>query len=1052
MMRFDTDIETKDRKRLVLSDFGGVDTANPIFSVSNKRATAMRNFIKVDGNNHKRNGWKQVARFKDENGVDLPINGVFDIVIAKETRRIVYAGTRFFMYNDETEAYIDLIDLMETQGQSCENKIDTTRLLSRKIQVFVYGDVAYFIGCGDLITLAMYDGTLELRRVYNDENTTIPLTTTNIAPNETDKNFNDTVTAYGELAIVSRVNLLSRYRTNKLIGSANANITEYAVKTEKTFYSDTALTTSVGTLSDNHFITAYDTTYATFVGDGTDGTDSTDYYVASSDCVTGYCGVRTYNLDDTDLDTDKLTISAIDYDSDTGATTTHDIYVSSVTTSLRNATNGDDLAGKTLNFDTTLTSYSTIRKSIFSDTADVLKANDVYIYWQTSDGLTWNSVNLYADINGAVTQIASATRSNLFSNYTVTWAETSIAVGAELSAVVTYCNYADSDKWNITALLPLAERDLIEDISGGTTTWGTINFSTGLISFTKSAVSIAGEANITVNLAKTDETATNNILNCKFGTLFGVSGNANILFLSGNPDKANYDYWTFGDDFTYFPSTFYQAFGTENNIVMGYQRLGDDTLAILKSPSSQEPVLYIRNTATTATINEDLTISETTFSVTGKYINQGVISQSSIAMLNSDTLFLSNNGVFGLEVSNDTVSVDIRVAKERSRFINTLLSKHDDLSNAVCTTYDNRYYVALEDNIYVADGRYVFTIKGDMPDTYNYEWWVWDNCPVRVWCELDGCLCFGTDDGRLCVFDDYYTDREFEQFDAFTFDAENERIYPDNSVTLATDDKVYFNGDIYRIFYDSEDITVTDGKLYLSEEDILRANSGQALCADTVGESGLATDTVYYIDEVDVGNLYITLIDANGNAVSPTANGFRLLTNFDGEVVKVTVATDNEELTYFTVKNADNDEVYQVATYNETSITAGLFKYIAVNVVAEWFTPVFDMGANDYIKQLLALTVATEQVTNGNMTFGYETKSVVGLVNINAQGLDVFSFSNLNFNKFTFDTGFSTSFTRKVKAGFNFIIFRFVSDNEYDCCVNSFTIYYKINRRNKGVM
>ena len=110
-----------------------------------------------------------------------------------------------------------------------------------------------------------------------------------------------------------------------------------------------------------------------------------------------------------------------------------------------------------------------------------------------------------------------------------------------------------------------------------------------------------------------------------------------------------------------------------------------------------------------------------------------------------------------------------------------------------------------------------------------------------------------------------------------------------------------------------------------------------------------------------------------------------------------------------------------------------------------------DMGSNDYVKQLLSLTIATEQVTNGQLTFGWETKGANSLVDVDSKGLDVFDFGNLDFDRFAFDTGFSTSFTRRVKASFNFIIFRFVSDNEYDCCVHNFTIGYKMNRRNKGV-
>lgn len=78
------------------------------------------------------------------------------------------------------------------------------------------------------------------------------------------------------------------------------------------------------------------------------------------------------------------------------------------------------------------------------------------------------------------------------------------------------------------------------------------------------------------------------------------------------------------------------------------------------------------------------------------------------------------------------------------------------------------------------------------------------------------------------------------------------------------------------------------------------------------------------------------------------------------------------------------------------------------------------------------------------------TKSVNKL--INAKGINVFSFDNFSFENFSFETGFANSYSVKCKErNFNFIIFRFVSDNDSDCIVNTFTVLYKINKSNKGV-
>ena len=71
---------------------------------------------------------------------------------------------------------------------------------------------------------------------------------------------------------------------------------------------------------------------------------------------------------------------------------------------------------------------------------------------------------------------------------------------------------------------------------------------------------------------------------------------------------------------------------------------------------------------------------------------------------------------------------------------------------------------------------------------------------------------------------------------------------------------------------------------------------------------------------------------------------------------------------------------------------------------------------------------------------------------INAKGINVFSFDNFSFENFSFDTGFANSYSVKAnERNFNFIMFRFVSDNDSNCVVNTFTIIYKINKANKGV-
>lgn len=182
--------------------------------------------------------------------------------------------------------------------------------------------------------------------------------------------------------------------------------------------------------------------------------------------------------------------------------------------------------------------------------------------------------------------------------------------------------------------------------------------------------------------------------------------------------------------------------------------------------------------------------------------------------------------------------------------------------------------------------------------------------------------------------------------------------------------------------------------------------------------------------------------------------------DLNGEIVKVKAIKTLEGAKYIELYNrydrTDDDgnvieDRYILAKYNNAAIDAKAFKYIVKNVIAEWYTPIMDMGASDYIKVLTRMTLAAQQITNGVIKLGYETKNAYGLKEIDSKGLDVFDFSNLNFGNFTFNTGFESSYTKHMKSDFNYILFRFISDNDCDCCVYSLTVEYKINRLNKGV-
>lgn len=1031
-MRFDTDIVKKDRKRIVLTGFRGVDAASPVYAVEPYRASAMRNFISKNGNNHKRPGWRQFGRIKDASGNGLPINGLFKFTIAHKTINIAYAGTKFFMKEDDG-AWQSMFD-----NNFIKNNIDTTRLKNRAVQMFIDNDKAYFIGCGDFLVLGVYSGELQFRRVYNDDNSYIPTTTGNISPEETDYYENGSVVEYGKRQTMRDVNILNSRRKNTLIGSDYYKNTETA---------DAPATVPV---------------------------------------------IRTYKLDEKNLDVTPFEMVAKDYNEETGDNTEYKLSIGSLitATATRNLRADDvsaqrDLSGKTVKFDTDIKTLKNIGRLSLDNKQYLIKAHDFSVYGEpTSDA---NMLVLKYSLNGTATQFAIAKRLNENEAYSIIWKDSFNEDIKHLEIVVTAagnntytledCNNIGEDGWNLTVSdMPARKYEIINArISSDPTDektktcansrkWGEIDFDEGKIYLAVHPHTISGEANITVTIAQDDARYANRILDCRFGALFGSKGNANTLFVSGCDDYPNYDYWSNAEDFTYFPSKNLCSIGTSSTRIMGYQRLGDESLAIFKEDSASEPTLYIR-TGVATTISEDMTsVTEGYYLTTGKYITQGVVSMDAIGMLNGDALFLSKQGVFGVQINSDSIAIEQRVAKERSRLINTLLKKHKNLASAVSIVYNNKFYVAIDGYVYVADARFVFTQQGDMADTYNYEWWYWDNCPIRRFFVIDNELCFGTTDGRICVFDDEFTDRQYEQLNAVTFDLTNNRIQHDGVVADFVDgDLAYFKGSIYRLLFDSNsfilDATGANTKIAVTYDEIIKLHEGQVVYADSITGLGIELNTKYFISNIDVGTATFELSKESGEIISPTGT-FRLLCDLNGEIVKVKAIKTLEGAKYIELYNRydrtdDNgnavEDRYILATYNNAAIDAKAFKYIVKNVVAEWYTPIMDMGASDYIKVLTRMTLAAQQITNGVIKIGYETKNAYGLKEIDSKGLDVFDFSNLNFGNFTFNTGFESSYTKHMKSDFNYILFRFISDNDCDCCVYSLTVEYKINRLNKGV-
>lgn len=589
---------------------------------------------------------------------------------------------------------------------------------------------------------------------------------------------------------------------------------------------------------------------------------------------------------------------------------------------------------------------------------------------------------------------------------------------------------------------------------------GTINFATGQITFSIATTpQIEERDNIYVTFEHTVEGYEDRISNCSFGVLFGTDGGSNRLFLSGNPDMPNFDFYSELEDFTYFTDLNYTKLGSDSFKIVGYSRLSDSTLAIFKENNTQEATVYFRTGKDNYSYdsNGNIVGMTTLFPTQAGSIGEGVVSRFASANLSGDVLILSSNGVYGLKIG-DNVSTTERYALERSRYINEKL-KGQNLAEAVAIVYKNRYYLSVDNVCYIADARFTSQSEGDMGDTFNYEWWYWTNIPARVFAVLDGQLCFGTSEGQICVFDNDYADRSYQNTTAGQLSlniANNGILYNSLGLELQVNDKIRFTtAGLYELVLNNNDSAagipytrgVAENEITVHEDDIGLFWNGQEVYADNVGSSGLSTNKKYFIYDIDYENCCFKLKDSNDNQATINSTGFRL----SRALVGLEMFIADVSASIFKLKHTTDGRIVTLISYNN-SVPSNLLASIILrrNVVAEWYSPVFDFGTNMYSKTLLSLTISTDPSTNGKLEFGYETKNLDTMHQ--ARGMNTFSFDNLDFNNFSFMSAFANSYTKKVLVrNFNYIMFKFRSSNDTNCIINNLTIVYKINKLNKGV-
>ena len=272
------------------------------------------------------------------------------------------------------------------------------------------------------------------------------------------------------------------------------------------------------------------------------------------------------------------------------------------------------------------------------------------------------------------------------------------------------------------------------------TTDYTVDLELGTVTFkeVKKPV-VTGEDNIKITYSKDVDGYADRINKCDICTLYGVDGAKDRLFVAGNEDFGNRDYYSQADNGLYFGDLWYNVIGADGSKIMGYSIISNN-LATHLDRSDDETNIVLRASTTYD--------GEAAFTLQGSFQGTGAISKWSFGVLETEPMFLTEAGIYAVTPSD---VLGERFAQQRSYYLNGLLLKQN-LKDAYACIYDRFYMVACGEYIFALDGMQATREKNDPYSSRQYCGFYRTNVNACcLWVEGDA-LFFGCEDGKIKKF------------------------------------------------------------------------------------------------------------------------------------------------------------------------------------------------------------------------------------------------------------------------------------------------------------
>jgi len=259
---------------------------------------------------------------------------------------------------------------------------------------------------------------------------------------------------------------------------------------------------------------------------------------------------------------------------------------------------------------------------------------------------------------------------------------------------------------------------------------------------------ISGEDNVRILAYKTIPGYKDRVTKCTIGTLYGVNGAMDRLFLSGNPEYPNWDFFSQQNDPTYFPDTGYSVIGNSSSAVVGYAII-NSYLATFKNKIDNTPAVFIRQGELME--NAITKVSEPVFKLTNTLLGDGIISPYAFGNMPTEPLFLTRLGVYAITPQDITGE---KYSQKRSFYLDGQLTKEKDLQKAKAVIFKDQYVLAVNEKLYILDGlQATRTDRSEPYSTRQYAGFFCTHVPAfTIWVDEDA-LWIGTEDGNVCRFD-----------------------------------------------------------------------------------------------------------------------------------------------------------------------------------------------------------------------------------------------------------------------------------------------------------